>query len=172
MITAIIGVVSGSVGSILGIINICHSLSFYRVRLKVVPKIAFMIDIGNTLTFYRDNDKFISLLNDRVPYRLCVEVTNLSTFPLTVSDVGFGNIKKTRKIIYAPELTPGKTWPVRLEARESVMVYDAIGTELDPKMLSKAVAYARTDCGKVKYGTSPIFKNYIAFLKKGSPNSQ
>lgn len=164
-VTAIIGAVSGVVGTILGIINICHALSTSRVRLKVLPKIAFMIDRGNAITVDRPTDRCISLLRDKVPYKVCVQVTNLSTFPLTISDVGFGNIKETRGIIFAPELTPGKTWPARLESRESITAYARIGETLDPKVLKKPVAYARTDCGKVKYGTSHILK---AILKYGN----
>jgi hypothetical protein len=168
LITAIIGAVSGSIGSVLGVINICHSLSTNRVRLKVIPKIAFMIDRTNVITAQNMTDKTSELLRKGVPYRLCVEVTNLSIFPLTVSDVGFGNVKKQRAIIVAPELSPGKTWPVRLEPRESVTIYARVGEILDPDVLGKSLAYAQTDCGKVKYGTSPIFKSHIDFLKRNT----
>jgi len=165
-VTAIIGAVSGVVGTVLGIINICHSLSTNCVRLKVLPKIAFMIDRNNVLTFDNPTNRCISLLKDKVPYRLCVQVTNLSAFPLTISDVGFGNIKETRGIIIAPELTPGKTWPARLESRESVTAYSSVGAVLDPEVLKKTVAYARTDCGKVKYGTSHILKVILKSIDK------
>ena len=164
LVTAIIGVVCGIFGMILGIINTWHQISKNRVRLKVIPKIAFDIDANNTLTVDRHNKSVSDRVSKGVPFRLCVEVTNLSAFPLTISDVGFGNIKKLRQYIFQPELTPGKTWPARLDSRESVVAYAKIGMRLDPKVMNKALAYAKTDCGVTCYGTSPIFKEYVQEL--------
>jgi hypothetical protein len=165
LITALIGAISGMVGSILGIINIWHYLSTTRVRLKVIPKIAFMLDRRNSVVADRMNETTASLLDENTPYRLCIEVTNLSAFPLTISDAGFGNINEPHMAIMNPELTTGKSWPVRLESRESVTIHWKIGKNLDLKRLNTLLAYVVTDCGKVKYGDSPIFKKYVSLLR-------
>ena len=162
--TAIIGAICGSVGVALGIINMWHQISRSRVRLKVIPKIAFMIDANNTITTSRNSARVSNLLANGIPFRLCIEVVNLSDFPVTLSDVGFGMTDKLRHILFQPELTPGKTWPPRLESREAVVAYVKTGEDLDVKVMEKAVAYAHTDCGIIQYGTSPIFKEYVQKL--------
>ena len=171
LVTAIIGAVCGISGMILGIINTCHQMSKNRVRLKVIPKIAFDIDANNTLTVDRHTESVSERFSKGIPFRLCIEVINLSAFPLTISDVGFGNIKKSRQYIFQPELTPGKTWPARLDSRESVVAYTKTGIRLNPKGMNKALAYAKTDCGVICYGTSPIFKEYVQkiLLKSETP---
>jgi len=60
-----------SVGAVLGIINTWHGLSERRVRLKVVPKTSYPVD---------DRGNF-------GPEMGCIEVTNLSAFPVTVRDM-------------------------------------------------------------------------------------
>ncbi|MGD0551780.1 MAG: hypothetical protein ABSB25_03930 [Sedimentisphaerales bacterium] len=164
LVTAIIGAVCGISGMILGIINTWHQISKNRVRLKIIPKIAFMIGANNVLTFDRYNESVSDRFRKGIPFRLCIEVINLSAFPLTISDIGFGKTKNLRHTLFCPELTPGKTWPPRLESRESVVAYAKIGQQLDPKVMNKAVAYASTDCGVTCYGTSPIFKEYVRDL--------
>jgi hypothetical protein len=149
---------------ILGIINTWHLISKTRVRLKVIPKIAFMMDANNALTVANHNKSVSDRVRMGVPFRLCIEVINLSAFPLTISDVGFGNTEKLRHILVNPELSPGKTWPVRLDSRDSVVAYAKTGVRLDPKVMNKALAYAKTDCGITCYGTSPIFKEYVQGL--------
>lgn len=57
-------------GAVLGLINTWHSLDKSRVKLKVVP--AHAIPVGGA-------DPWL---------QFCIEVTNLSTFPVTVHEVG------------------------------------------------------------------------------------
>src|SRR5678815_1261184 len=61
------------VGAVLGIINTWHGLNQRRVKLKVLPKVAYPISHSGEFG----------------PEMGCIEVTNLSTFPVTVRDVGF-----------------------------------------------------------------------------------
>jgi hypothetical protein len=165
LITAIVGAACGSTGVILGIINTWQQISKNAVRLKVIPRMAFMIDSNNTMTMDRPTEMLDVFLSKKRPYRLCIEVINLSSFPVTVSDAGFGDIKKTRQFVFKPELSPGKTWPVRLDSREAVVIYFGFNTKLDVSLLKKKHAYVKTDCGIVKYGTSPIMKDYVKNLK-------
>ena len=89
----------------------------------------------------------------------CIEVTNLSAFPVTVREVGFtingGLRKKTRAVISLPIVRDGGSWPRRLESRASVSLYfDWGGLKHNNKR-----AYILTDCGTVGYGNSPALKS-------------
>lgn len=126
-------------GAVLGIINTWQSIDKTRVKLKVIPK--GVIPFGGAdprLTF-------------------CIEVTNLSTFPVTVSDVGvFYHGTKHRGCITQPILIDGGPWPRRLEPRSSVTVY----TEKPDSHAERKIrcAYARTDCGSTGTGNSPALR--------------
>jgi hypothetical protein len=131
------------IGAVLGIINTWNGLNQRRVKLKVVPKIAYPV----------------SHAGDIGPEMGCIEVTNLSAFPVTVRDIGFtidgDPRKKTRAAILEPLVQDGGPWPRRLEARASVSLY------FDWSHLKRDIrkAYALTDCGEVAYGNSPALKS-------------
>ncbi|MDZ5453901.1 hypothetical protein [Labrys sp. ZIDIC5] len=135
----IVTIGAATLGAGLGIMNTWNSMSQTRVRLRVRPLHAFAIP---------SNEQMFS-----------IEVINLSSFSVTISDVGFSLSgqrlqKGVRATIPQPIIIDGKPWPRRLEAREAVSVY------LDPRAFigTKAKlgkAYARTACGEVAYGDSP-----------------
>ncbi len=161
LVTAIIGAACGISGTILGIINTWSQLSRNRVRLKVIPKLAYMVGGNNIIAGVRRDKIQRQLTSKGAPSRWCIEVVNLSAFAVTISDAGFGRHDATRYVLAAPETSVGKSWPTRLEPREQVTLYARVGERLNPAIVREAVAYAETDCGKVCYGTSPIFKDYI-----------
>jgi hypothetical protein len=127
-------------GAVLGLVNTWHNLDKTRVKLRVRPK--RVIPFGNAdprLTF-------------------CIEVTNLSSFAVTVSDVGvFYYGTNDRGSILQPVLLDGGPWPRRLESRSSVTV-----SGQNPASYSKNAkircAYAITDCGVTRRGNSPALK--------------
>jgi hypothetical protein len=91
-----------------------------------------------------------------------IEVVNLSTFAVTVSEVGFSidgrGINKGRRLaVPRPIIIDGKPWPRRLEARESVSAYFHPG-EVIGSGARIGSAYASTSCGEVEYGTSPALE--------------
>jgi len=126
-------------GAVLGIINTWHALDRSRVKLKVRP--AHAIPVGGAdpeLTFF-------------------IEVTNLSAFAVTVHDVGvFYHGTDRRGSFVRPVLIDGGPWPRRLEPRSSVTVYGQ-RPESSPEMRIKC-AYAKTECGVTKTGSSPALK--------------
>lgn len=126
-------------GAVLGIINTWQGLDKNRLKLRVVPKHAIPVGgVNPKLTF-------------------CIEVTNLSTFPVTVSDVGvFYTGTDERGSIIQPVLSDGGTWPRRLEPRSSVTIYSQKPSSKADRKIS--CAYAKTDCGHTKTGTSPALK--------------
>lgn len=108
-------------GAILGLINTLHNLDKARVKIKVKP--AHAIPMG------------------AAPRELnfCIEITNLSSFPISISDAGFfyRGTKERGAWILPYFSDSGGHWPKRLEPRSSISVY------------------AKTDCGVIKSGTSP-----------------
>lgn len=164
LVTAIIGAVCGISGAVLGVINTWSQLSRNRVRLKVVPKMAFMMGGGGVITATKATQLYKELSSSGVPSRWCMEIVNLSSFAVTVSNAGFGRADKTRHVLWRPEVSDGKAWPTRLESHEAVTLYGEIGHSLDPTIMQHPYAYAETDCGVVSYGTSPLFEQYCHFL--------
>ena len=128
-----------AVGAVLGIINTWRAVNQNRVKLKVVPKHA--IPFG------------------RVPQnlRFCVEVTNLSLFPVTIEDVGvFFHHSRNRGSLIEPYVTDQGPWPRRLEPRSSVTVYSELPSSDNGHKIR--CAFARTQCGYTRVGNSPALR--------------
>ena len=130
-------------GAVLGLINTWQALDKSRVKLRVIPKHAVPVGAADTrLTF-------------------CIEITNLSAFALTIGEAGVFYRGTDRRGAYAqPVLIDGNGWPRRLEPRSSVTVYGQPPFSSDGHPLK--CAYARTECGVTKTGTSPAFKQLAA----------
>ena len=126
-------------GAVLGLINTWHGLDKSRVKLKVLPAHSIPVGAANPALSF------------------CIEVTNLSAFAVTVHDVGvFYYGTKQRGSYVQPVLIDGGPWPRRLEPRSSVTVY---GTRPESSADHRIkCAYARTECGVTKTGTSPALK--------------
>lgn len=132
---------TASVGAVLGILNYWNQLNQRRVRLIIRPMYAHSTNGGPTM--------------------FSIEVTNLSSFALTITEVGvtrwLGAKRGPRNAIFTPILIDGKAWPRRLEPRTAVSAY------FDPRELSIssamfAKAYAKTECGVYTYGNSPALR--------------
>lgn len=127
-------------GAALGVINTWVGLSKERVKLVVTPKYA--IPIGNAPN----------------QIEFCIEVVNLSAFPVTVSEVGlFYRGTKKRSVIPNPIAFDDGPFPRRLEPRSAVSLYS-----VRPSMIVEGrkikCAYASTDCGVIRKGNSPALK--------------
>jgi len=127
-------------GAVLGIINTWVGLSKERVKIKVTPKHA--IPIGGAPSHLE----------------FCIEVVNLSAFPITVSEIGvFYQGTDNRSVIPNPVTSDNGPFPRRLEPRSSVTLYSARPKSAVNGNKMKC-AFAKTDCGVVKKGNSPAFK--------------
>jgi hypothetical protein len=129
-------------GAVLGVMNTWNTINQRRVRLRVRPSHAISVPEGGL--------------------KFSVEVLNLSSFAVTIVEVGFslagrGARKGQRLAITEPELVDGKPWPRRLEARESVSVYCSI-RPLAQHAKNLRNAYARTACGEHARGDSPALR--------------
>lgn len=126
-------------GAVLGVINMWRAIDASRVKLKVVPGHAIPVGGANpSVAFY-------------------IAVTNLSTFPVTVNEVGISYRGTDKRAVFInPILADAGPWPRRLEPRSSVSVYGQ-RPDLMPGHPIKC-AYAKTDCGVTECGTSPALK--------------
>ena len=130
-------------GAVLGLINTWHAVDKKRVKMRVRPKHA--IPVGSA--------------DPRITF--CIEITNLSEFAITVDEAGvFLKGTDARAAYTQPILIDGKPWPRRLEPRSSVTVYGQ-PPQAKPGQSLKC-AYARTECGVTRTGTSPAFKQLAA----------
>lgn len=168
---AIIGAVTGIVGTVLGVVATYDLLSKNRVKLRVVPKVGWVNRRGAALTAEKPAAPEHDPTGGAPPNRLAVEVVNLSAFAVTISEVGFGRIEAPTRLVPVPELADGETWPVRLESREAMTAYFRLPIQpTERKALADRLAYAQTDCGVVKHGTSPMFSQFVDGLSSQEAN--
>ena len=133
-----------TLGAVLGIINTWKSIDRDRLKLKVVPKHA--IPVGD---FINKNIRF------------CIEVINLSTFPVTISEVGvlFHNTD-ARGAVINPIIIDGGKFPRRLEPRSSFTAYLQSEVFQNKDDFKVKCAYASSDCGEMVTGKSPALKQF------------
>ena len=144
--------VLAAVGAVLGLYNLAALLWRDRIKLKVLPEV-------HTNTFppigpFRDVEELIGL---------SIEVTNLSTFPITVSAVGLRHGRRGSIIEYAKSLDGQRSDapPRRLAPRESMRVYYSPGLRRHPELKEVKSAFAMTACGAVRFGRSPALAAYV-----------
>jgi hypothetical protein len=151
------------VGATLGILNFFVERSRTRVRPKVTPKLCHLMGADLWLAGTKPESKFQAKIGAAYrPQRWAIEVVNLSEFPVSISQVGFGRPKGNpsgdRCVIIAPEVSNGQKMPVRLESRQAATFYSSIGQQLSGRAVSNPKAWVETDCGVTRTGTSPILK--------------
>ncbi len=125
-------------GAVLGVLNTWRSIDKDRVKLKVIPKQA--IPVGGA--------------DERLTF--CVEVINLSSIPVTVSDVGvlYRGTDRRGCMTVIPVMSPDGPFPRRLEPRSAFTVYSQ---EPENRRHLKC-AYAKTECGVQATGSSRTFR--------------
>jgi hypothetical protein len=140
-------------GAGLGIFNTLYSINQRKMNLRVIPKYA-----ENFLSRMSSSSQAKGKDGDLYNQWGCIEVINLSAFPVTLAEIGFtysgDHRKKTLCMIGEPGTTDGIPLRRRLESREAVTGYFLLNV-IKPGVQK---AYAHTDCGKVGYGTSAALK--------------
>jgi hypothetical protein len=129
------------VGAVLGVMNTWNAMDQRRVRLRVYPKVAVPVmdgEFGRTMG--------------------CIEVINLSAFPVSIQEVGFTIRRNSRKgdrlTIVQPFTNDHKPLARRLESRQSVTAY----FELDARFQRAKSSYVLTDCDEMTYGPPLIIR--------------
>ena len=92
-----ITLILATIGTVLGIINYWRSIRDEKVRLRVVPVLAW--NFGEVIMIIRSSMKIGELIDRYGIPRMGVEVINLSKFPITLDEVGLceGNIEKRER---------------------------------------------------------------------------
>ena len=101
-------------------------------------------------------------LGGPAPTCLSIEVTNLSSFPITIDEVGLTVGKPRgslpRRAMMAPHNIVRGHLPMRIEPRHSASVV-SWASELPNEGYNHA--YARTSGGEIGFGTSPALLQWI-----------
>ncbi len=115
-------------GAVLGVVNTWRTLSRDRLRLRVRLVLAI---IGS----------------GQHQHRVGIEVTNLSTFPVTLNEVGLHAKGSKSRAVFIPLEVSGESdsLPCRLEPRTQVTAY--ILRQAVKVGVPYTSAYARTACG-------------------------
>lgn len=123
-------------GAVLGIVNFWRATDLDRVRLKVIPQIYISADGLEGI---------------------CVQVVNLSAFPITLSQVGF-TLPDKQIYIGAWDWTRlNEPLPKRMEPRTAFTFYFRPGTFEDSRLAFARNAFAKTACGSEFTGVSAAF---------------
>lgn len=130
------------VGAVLGVLNTWHAISQSSPKMRV-------------RMLYTYSTPKVELVG------FSIDVTNLSSFALTVTEVGFSLSPWWRRDIERLYLNPheaaGNALPVRLESRQSASFY--FPGELKGLSTKKVTAaYAKTDCGVYFRGITPALR--------------
>lgn len=136
-----IGSLTGIAGLVLGIVNTWKAHSKDKVKLR--------LELGWTI---RSNDpnKYFS-----------IRVTNMSSFPVTIKDVGVHCIATKQRIIDTLLNVQGFL-PNRLEPRTSVSFHHQPEFHVSKEFLTGDYVYATTDCGT----TVRDFKRFKGYQKE------
>jgi hypothetical protein len=137
----IIGLVTFAIavlGAVLGLFNTWQAVDQSRVKILVIPK-------------------HLVVLNGDESLKCCIDIINLSAFPVSIDDAGFFYKGTDRRAaIVDPMFQDGGRWPRRLEPRSSITVFSKLPEPLAGHPVR--CAYARTQCGRVATGSSPALK--------------
>jgi hypothetical protein len=158
---AITGLVTGVTGMVLGIVSTVDMLQKKRVSLRVIPKMGHKQGNGMIVTTSNDLDTTGGLMFGKPPNYLAVEIVNLSAFPVTISDVGFGKPNKERLAFIVPEVSLGYTWPAVIESRRAVTVYQSLDKFVVSRQHLARNIYVETECGAVRKGRSAALNWFV-----------
>jgi hypothetical protein len=140
----------GIIGTFLGITNFIRALISDRVRLRIRCYPLAIINPGNV-----------------VEEICCVEVVNLSSFPVTLKEVALEPpspfLRRHRErfvnMIYA--CRNGERLPVRIDPRDSVQVYYKNKSAMEMLIKQSHQVIAETACGKICYGSLRKYHDII-----------
>jgi len=131
-----------TLGAVLGVMNTWRTFDRDKVKLKVTPKRSYPVE---SMAEFQEH--------------LCIEITNLSTFPLTIVEVGIlYHGTSNRAAVINPLVFDGGVFPRKLEPRTSVTAHISPEIFDMSRQFSIKCAYATTDCGVTITGKSPALK--------------
>jgi hypothetical protein len=166
-IAALAGLAFGFVGTSLGIFNTWRASQKDKVKLKVIPKI--YCDLGTR----RLSSSRIPLDASQRWHGLCIEIVNISFFPVTIEEVGILRTDSDVRSMFQPELSGNESLPKRLEPRTAFTAY--IPSPAPEVMFQMGLPgakcfYATTACGVTVQGSSAVSKWLIRLGKRKLPS--
>ena len=160
------------IGMGFGLYNFLVARSSRKVKLKIIPQ-SIMLQRNDIQT---GKEVIISAIDEfnEVTGEFLIDVINMSSFPVTVTHVGFKlKVKPGNLIIVKPIIKDNGTWPRKLEHRESVSLYFPLSNLLNSHLsISIKNAFAKTTCGTTCTGTSVALKKLVKFIKEERKISQ
>ena len=151
-----------SLGAVLGILNTKKSFDRDRIRLVVTPRRV----INDVLT----SDSPLPP-EQKDSFQLAIEIANLSSFAVTVDQVGLILKGSSNRAAINPELTDAGPWPRRLDSHSSVTVRcDLRRSEISDRI---QCAFAETQSGQMFRGNSLALTDLSErFLKMSEAEKQ
>ena len=158
-----VALILGVIGTLLGVINFFRSIFDERVRLRVVPSLAYPQD-GGMLVDTKAH-RIEALTAQLGMPTISIEVTNFSKFPVTVTEVGLceEDIEAERSPFQRPrflDAAADAAWPRRVEARDALSVYSTQNHGSNYNFTARTRAYAKTSCGHVEFGRSEALRGW------------
>lgn len=153
-------------GAMLGTFNAWRAYKRDKLNIRVLPKIYINSNQGvvtvseiprKSSSFHTLNPNRFEELND-----LCIEVTNLSSFQVTITEVGFHRRESIDRCCLKDYFILGeRRLPILLEPRDSFTIYVVPNEKF--KMIYHVLksAYIITACDVTVKGTSPAFKSVV-----------
>jgi len=146
------------IGAVLGLFNTWFNFKKNRLKLKVIPSNCLILTMKTTNFEYEQG--------------VSIEILNLSSFPVTIAEIGFANfyfltnkIKGSKSIPLNITNYSGYQLPYRIESKDSITFYlNKKYLERKDLFLNNKFVYARTACGKIFKGSNRNFRIFIKNL--------
>jgi len=92
--------------------------------------------------------------------KLCVEIQNISSKPVTISLIGFARWRADKRVVLNPIFTDNRNLPRRLEPHSSLLAYSLYTPEKMWKEYGRVdFAFAETESDQFCRGSSRILKH-------------
>lgn len=137
-------------GAVLGIVSTWRSFALDRVKLRVGASLGIGVPVSEPL--------------------IVIEVVNLSSFPVTVTTIGFYLDGTDRHLqITHPVFTRGEQLPVRLEPRAAFTVAQPARALQSEHLVALRSVYIKTACGLEAQSKRGALRNVNTMALAGEP---
>ncbi|WP_086382307.1 hypothetical protein [Caballeronia sordidicola] len=140
-------------GAVLGIFNLWRQVSADRVKIRVTPSIVVDQRAGG---IFASTTYIVDPADPPDMVSLAVEILNLSSFPVTIEEIGMTARGSARMSFIGAESADHKSLPIRIESRDAIKLYTT------PYLISEFApavhVFADTVCNNRQIGKSPAIE--------------
>jgi len=155
------------IGAALGIFNYVEARKLAKVRLNIEPKAMFPMGFSgeNSEQYLSQSKEF--LRENQPPETIGFTITNLSSFPVVLDEIGFLHHGSNRRaVIPCPITDDDVKWPNKLNPRESVTVRTRLVHMLETSNLHQLrCCYVKTACGSTAKAQGPVLKGLVEYVR-------